>query len=94
MLNDEVGWLSNFTPYSGTSSIEMEQADNALLAGHLNVVRGLLNCDGVSTTLKNFRKIILQKLYRHKIHFLILLFANGISGKPKRSRETINTRPS
>jgi hypothetical protein len=51
MLNDEVGWLSNFTPYSGTSSIEMEQADNALLAGHLNVVRGLLNCDGVSTNL-------------------------------------------
>lgn len=51
MLNDEVAWLSNFSPYTGTSSVEMEQADNALLAGHLNVVRGLLNCDGVSSIL-------------------------------------------
>lgn len=49
MLSDEVAWLSNFSPYTGTSSDEMEQADNALLAGHLNVVRGLLNCDGVSS---------------------------------------------
>lgn len=53
MLNDEVAWLSNFSPYTGNSSLELERADNALLAGHLNVVRGLLSCDGVSTILSS-----------------------------------------
>ena len=49
MINDEVSWLSSFSPCTGPSvSTEMEQIDNALLAGHLNIVRGLLSCDGVN----------------------------------------------
>lgn len=47
MLSDEVAWLSNFSPYTGVASPEIEQADNAFLAGHINVVRGLLSCEGV-----------------------------------------------
>ena len=39
--------LANFTPSTGASSLEMEQVDNSLLAGHLNVIRGLLSCEGV-----------------------------------------------
>lgn len=78
MLNDEVAWLSNFTPYSGTSSNEMEQADNALLAGHLNVVRGLLNCEGVSTATKICFKM---KRLKSQIKILIsILVYRGLIG--------------
>lgn len=51
MLQDEIAWLSNFSPNSEQTSKDTEKANNALLAGHLNLVRGLLHCEGVSAIL-------------------------------------------
>ncbi|KAI9556016.1 hypothetical protein GHT06_018579 [Daphnia sinensis] len=76
MLNDEVAWLSNFTPYSGTYSNEMEQADNALLAGHLNVVRGLLNCEGVNR--KEAGKLLIPDLLNQYLFPASKLIAEGL----------------
>lgn len=55
MLEDEIGWLTNFTatrevmrerPESGVSA--MRHADNILLAGHLMLISALMSCEGVN----------------------------------------------
>ncbi|XP_068228806.1 LOW QUALITY PROTEIN: ubiquitin carboxyl-terminal hydrolase 24-like [Palaemon carinicauda] len=55
MLEDETGWLTNFTatreacrerPESGIASLR--HADNILLAGHLTLISALLTCEGVN----------------------------------------------
>ncbi|KAK4305331.1 hypothetical protein Pmani_022773 [Petrolisthes manimaculis] len=56
MLEDEIGWLSNFTatrevtrerPESGVASLR--HADNVLLAGHLTLISALLSCEGINS---------------------------------------------
>ena len=44
----------------------MEQADNSLLAGHLNVIRGLLSCEGV----RSLNKIVKRFQRSTFVHFL------------------------
>lgn len=55
MLEDEIGWLTNFTatrevmrerPESGVSA--MRYADNILLAGHLMLISALMSCEGIN----------------------------------------------
>ncbi|KAK7081025.1 Ubiquitin carboxyl-terminal hydrolase 24 [Halocaridina rubra] len=55
MLEDEIGWLTNFTatreasrerPESGIATLR--HADNILLAGHLTLIAALLTCEGIS----------------------------------------------
>ena len=45
MLEDEIGWLSNFVP---SRYAELQQTDNILLAGHLQLIRTLFTCQGIS----------------------------------------------
>lgn len=54
MLEDEIGWLTNFTatreaarerPESGIATLR--HADNVLLAGHLTLITALLSCEGI-----------------------------------------------
>lgn len=47
MLDDELGWLSNFVP---SENPEVRETDNTLLAGHLKLVKTLLTCEGVDKT--------------------------------------------
>ncbi|CAL4091223.1 unnamed protein product, partial [Meganyctiphanes norvegica] len=56
MLDDEVGWLTNFTatreasrerPESGIAMLR--NADNVLLSGHLTLIGALLSCEDVTT---------------------------------------------
>ncbi|XP_037071034.1 ubiquitin carboxyl-terminal hydrolase 24-like [Pollicipes pollicipes] len=47
MIEDETGWLQNFSPapaYDGAAGA----ADDVLLAGHLDLVRALVTCQGAS----------------------------------------------
>ena len=44
MLEDEIAWLTNFVPSDHKQSIEV---DNRLIAGHLDLVRTGLTCEGV-----------------------------------------------
>lgn len=55
MLEDEIGWLTNFTatrevmrerPESGVSALR--HADNILLAGHLTLISALMSCEGIN----------------------------------------------
>ncbi|XP_071548346.1 ubiquitin carboxyl-terminal hydrolase 24-like isoform X1 [Panulirus ornatus] len=55
MLEDETGWLTNFTatreasrerPESGVAMLR--HADNVLLAGHLTLITALLSCEGIN----------------------------------------------
>ncbi|XP_070196439.1 ubiquitin carboxyl-terminal hydrolase 24-like isoform X2 [Littorina saxatilis] len=45
MLEDEIGWLSNFVP---SRYAELQPTDNILLAGHLHLVRTFFTCQQVS----------------------------------------------
>ena len=45
MLEDEIGWLSNFVP---SRHSELQQMDNTLLAGHIQLIRTYFTCQGVS----------------------------------------------
>ena len=44
MLEDEIAWLANFVP---GGCPEAREVDNMLLAGHLNLIRTLVTCEGV-----------------------------------------------
>lgn len=55
MLEDEIGWLTNFNatreaarerPESGIPTLR--SADNVLLAGHLTLITALLSCEGIN----------------------------------------------
>lgn len=55
MLEDETGWLTNFTatrevtrerPESGVAALR--NADNVLLAGHLTLISALMSCEGIN----------------------------------------------
>ena len=45
MLEDEVGWLTNFVPSDGAG---VRDTDNTLLAGHLRLIRTLLTCQAIN----------------------------------------------
>ena len=51
MVEDETGWLQNFSPspsYDGSGGSNGSSADDVLLTGHLDLVRALVTCHGVS----------------------------------------------
>jgi len=45
MLEEEIGWLTNFVP---SDDVVRRDTDNTLLAGHLCLIRTLLTCDNVN----------------------------------------------
>ena len=45
MLEDELGWLTNFVP---SEHPDNRDTDNILLAAHLRLIRTLLTCEGVN----------------------------------------------
>lgn len=45
VLEDEIAWLSNFVP---SRHAELQTTDNTLLAGHLQLIRTLFTCKGIS----------------------------------------------
>ncbi|XP_050400806.1 ubiquitin carboxyl-terminal hydrolase 24 isoform X1 [Patella vulgata] len=45
MLEDELGWLSNFVP---SRHVELNITDNTLLAGHLKLIKTLFTCEQVN----------------------------------------------
>ncbi len=44
MIEDELGWLSNFVP---SENADTREIDNILLAGHLKLIKTLLTCAGL-----------------------------------------------
>ena len=45
MMDDEIGWLTNFN----VSSIpEIQEIDNVLLSGHIDLIRALVTCEGMN----------------------------------------------
>ena len=45
MLEDEIGWLSNFVPSDGHG---VRDTDNMLMAGHVRLIRTLLTCQNIN----------------------------------------------
>ena len=46
MLEDEIDWLNNFEP-SDTEESSLWRTDNRVMAGHLQLAKTLLTCEGM-----------------------------------------------
>ncbi|XP_022101626.1 ubiquitin carboxyl-terminal hydrolase 24-like isoform X2 [Acanthaster planci] len=59
MITDEIDWLNNFEPCDSEESSFL-QTDNIIIAGHLQLAKTLLTCEGVDK--KKIGKQLLDKL--------------------------------
>lgn len=72
MLEDETGWLTNFTatrevtrerPESGVTALR--NADNVLLAGHLTLISALMSCEGINKNEIGIVSYCFQTIFIH-----------------------------
>lgn len=82
MLEDEIAWLTNFTP---CESPFKQETDNALLAGHLHLMQTLFTCEGVNK--ESFGKRIIPHLLNVFLFPASRLIVEGFHSSRKFDRD-------